>query len=198
MKNPYWHQYYKPHAIDFDEVRDLCFDAYSIISASHAMAGLPGDEVGGTLHQYFWRTAEARLSHCFLTIAVRMRTFEDMLSGEEKDKYDAIVAEHTGDGELGSLGWSDRSERVDLTFREACNKIIHAEDFRPTYDNDSNDRDEDFAWGMNWIVELMGRLGKREWDVWLTADEFLSSCLEVANSVDPLPNDEDESAPVKE
>ncbi|MGK9054205.1 hypothetical protein [Neorhizobium petrolearium] len=193
MENPYWHDFYKPHPINFEEIRDLCFDAYSIISASHAMAGLPGEEVGGTLHQYFWRTAEPRLSHCFLNIAIRLRTFEDALEGEGRKQYDKLIAHHAGDGELGSLGWTDKTDRIDLTFRETCNKIIHAEDFRPTYDNGSNDRNEDFAWGMTGIIELMGRLGKREWNVWLTADEFLSTSLEVANHFDPLPsNDEDE------
>ncbi|MBY2941422.1 hypothetical protein ACC755_21295 [Rhizobium ruizarguesonis] len=194
MDNPYWHPYYKPHAIDFDEVRDLCFDAYSIIAASHAIAGLPGDEVGGPLHEYFLRTAEARLSDCLLTIAVRMRTFEDILSDEAKSEYDKVVLEHTGNGELGSIGWNDSSDRVDLTFREACNKIIHTKDFRPTYDNDSNDREENYAWGMTGIVELMGKFGKREWDVWLTAEEFLSACLHIANVVDPLPTEDEETA----
>lgn len=193
MENPYWHQYYKPHPIDFDEVRDFCFDAYSIISASHAMAGMPGEEVGGTLHEYFWRTAEPRLSHRFLNIAVRMRTFEDALQGEAKEEYDKLIATHAGNGELGSLGWEDKSlDRIDLTFREACNKIIHAEDFRPAYDNDSNGRDEDFAWGMTGMIELMGKLGKREWDVWLAADELLSTCIEVANHFDPLPVEAEE------
>ncbi|MGM4980936.1 hypothetical protein [Rhizobium sp. 11_C7_N12_5] len=191
MKNPYWHDYDKPHPIDFDAIREFCFDAYSIIAASHAMAGAQGEEVGGTLHEYFWRTAEPRLSRCFLDIAIRMRTFEDALQEDEKAEFEKLIAEHAGDGELGSFGWEDKSDRIDLTFREACNKIIHAGDFRPTYDNGSQDRDEDFAWGMTGTIELMGALGKRQWDVWLTAEEFLSTCLEVANHFEPLPAEEE-------
>ncbi len=185
MDNPYWHEYYKPHPIDFDEVRDLCFDGFSIIAASRSMAGLPGEEVGGILHERFWQDAETRLSKCFLRLAVSMRTFEDALQGEHRERYDKLIAEHSGDGELGSFGWKDRSDRPDLSFREACNKIIHAEDFRPTYDNGSNGREEDFAWGMTGIIELTGTLNKREWDVWLTAEELLSTCLEIADAFDP-------------
>lgn len=187
MENPYWHDELKPHPIDFDEVRRLCFEAYTIIAASHSMAGLPGKEVGGTLHEFFWKSAEPRLSFCLLNIAIRMRTFEDTLEPDTKQAYDRLLSKYAGDGELGSLGWHGKKERVELSYREACNKLIHSEDFRPTYDNGSNASDDDFAWGMTGVVELMGRHGKHTWDVWLNVDELLSTILEVAAFADTLP-----------
>ncbi|MGO7057478.1 hypothetical protein ACCS70_35260 [Rhizobium ruizarguesonis] len=199
MKNPYWHEYFKPHVISFDEVRDLCIEAYTVIAASRSMAGLPSEDVGGSLHEYFWRTAEERLSRALLNLAVRMRTFEDILSSSEmRADYDGLISNLVEDDQIGSLGWNDGKpgDRVDLSFREACNKIIHAVDVRPTYDNGSNSRDEDFAWGMDGMVELQGKLGKREWDAWMFAEEFLSTCIDVANHFDPLPpEDEAEREP---
>lgn len=166
------------------------------------MAGLPGEDVGGSLHEYFWLTAEERLSRALLDIAVRMRTLEDILSssGKRADYHD-LISQLVEDDQIGSLGWKDGKvgERSGLSFREACNKIIHAEDVRPIYDNGSNAGDEDFAWGMDGSVELLGSLGKREWEVWMFVEEFLSTCIDVANHFDPLPpQDRAEGEPQEE
>ncbi|MBO0141605.1 hypothetical protein JZX87_10590 [Agrobacterium sp. Ap1] len=196
MTNPYWHEYQKPHVVDFDEIRELCIDAFTVIAASRSMAGLSGDDVGGPLHDYFLRTAENRLSQSLLDLAVRMRTFEDILAASElRADYDRLVASLIEIDQLGSFGWEDEklAQRGDLSFREACNKIIHAVDIRPVYDNGSNARDEDFAWGMDGTIELAGKLGKREWDVWMYAEDFLATCVAIANHYDPLPSPEVEN-----
>lgn len=189
MENPYWHEYYKPHAVDFDDVRDDCFQAFSIISASHSLMGRSSDEIGGKLHETFFRMAEERLARLFLSIAVQMRTFEDFLFAiDARGEYEAFLAKTLEDEQLGTIGNADVQERTNLTFREACNKIIHSEDFRPVYDNGSNPREEDFSWGMEGTIELKGRLGKKQWDAWLFADEFLGTCLEIAEFAETASN----------
>ncbi len=185
MNNPYWHEYKKPHVVDFEGVRDHCFQAFSIISASRSMMGLSSDEVGGILSDTFHEKAEERLARLFLDIALQMRTFEDFLTAiDSRKEYDAYVKKTFESGEFGSLGSPGTFERSDLSFRDVCNKIIHTDDFRPVYDNGSNPRDEDFSWGMEGIIELRGRLGAKEWDAWVSAEEFLSACLLIANFVE--------------
>lgn len=189
MENPYWHEFYKPHAIDFDEVRASCFEAFTIVATSRSLQGLPGDEVGGPLHEYFWRTAEVRLSKALLNLAIKMRTFEDTIAqSEAAATYDSWLSENYGSGELGLFGERGKplSEWKDLHFREACNKIIHAIDVRPTYDNGSNASDDDYSWGMTGVLELQGSQGRRDWEAWLTVEEYICACVEIANQFKPL------------
>jgi hypothetical protein len=187
MKNPYWHDYYKPHVVDFDGIRWLCVEAFAILAASRSLMGKPGDEIGGTLHDTFFRMAEGWLSEAFLSIAVKVRTFEDTLAAtDNKKEYDEFIAAKVDDEQLGSIGAKGVIERKNLSLREACNKIIHTKDFRPVYDNGSHGRDEDFAWGMEGTIELAGEMNGKAWDAWLNAEEFLSVCLELADLISPV------------
>ena len=189
MENPYWHEYTKPHAVDFSEVRELCFQSFAICAASHSLKGVPGEEVGGPLHDLFFHRAEEALSKNLLRLAVVIRTFDDLIRGLEfQAEYDALLENKINDGRLGSFAYKEaEGDRADISLREACNKIIHAYDIRPVYDNGSHSRDEDYAWGMEGTIELEGRLRDKTWDVWLFADEFLSACIEIANKFEPAP-----------
>ena len=186
MENPYWHDYTKPHVVDFDEVRDLCFEAFAILQASRSLMGLPADEIGGALHEGFFREAEPRLSNAFLQLAVSIRTFEDSIAETEvAADYKMLLDKILEPEQLGSIGRGTGGDRGDITLRDVCNKIIHAEDFRPTYDNGSNPRDEDFSWGMTGIIEIAGRAFGKPWDVWLFAEEVLETCIKIADHFDP-------------
>ncbi|WP_353640818.1 hypothetical protein [Mesorhizobium sp. WSM2239] len=168
MENPYWHEFYKPHVVDFHEVRELCFRAFAIAAASRSMMGVPGEEIGGTLHDAFFRMAEARLSDALLNLAVKIRTFEDIIADSEAaDEYAALLKKIFEPEQLGSIGNEGSDGRRDISLRVACNKIIHAEDLRPVYEHGSNPREEDFAWGMTGTIELTGKLRGKQWDVWL-------------------------------
>jgi hypothetical protein len=48
-----------------------------------------------------------------------------------------------------------------LTIREACNKIIHAEDVRPTDEDDSDTETGKQFWHMTSVIELTGAHGER-------------------------------------
>jgi hypothetical protein len=184
MNNPYWHEDLKPHVIDFGEVRSLCFRAYSVLGASRSLMGLPGDEIGGPLVELFFARAEPELNGLLLNLALKMRTFEDILTmAERKAEYEEFLAQQFEAGEFGSIGWEGEGmpDRIDLTFREACNKIIHGLDIRAVYDNGSNDRTENWTWGMTGTIEINGLLRGKQWDAWLAVDEFLNGCLSISD-----------------
>lgn len=196
MQNPYWHEYYKPHSVDFDEIRHLCFVAFSIIGASRSLIGRSSEEISGNIHLNFFEKAEITLTKTFLDIAVSMRTFEDILAAHEiKEEYDSFINSNFDDDQLGSIDdGKDISDRKGLPFREVCNKIIHAEDFRYVYSNGSNPRDEDFAWGMEGTIELKGKLGKKTWDAWIFAEEFIEACMLISMHFDRDDDKTDELA----
>lgn len=66
------------------------------------------------------------------------------------------------------------------TLRECCNKIIHTDDFRPVYDDDSQPRDEG-VWYMTGDIELEGKKGKASWKVSIGMFKFLEAMLEITS-----------------
>lgn len=195
MENPYWHEHYKSHTVDFDEVRDLCFDAYSIMRASAYFMGTSSEEKSGKIDAIFFEKAEVKLTEILLNISVKMRTFEDILATHEvKEEYDNFIKSNFEADQIGSLGnGKNTEERVGLSFREACNKIIHAEDLRYVYSNGDNPRDEDFGWGMEGTIELQGRFGKKHWDAWIFADDFLEACMLISENFDRDGDEKDQN-----
>jgi hypothetical protein len=190
VENPYWHPFYKPHTIDFDEIQDICFKAFCIFKASQALEGFAPEGVIGPIYDMFFQSAEMKLNAHLLDLAVRMRTFEDVLSTHEmKGEYDEYIRSRLDHYDIGSLGASEApADRQDLAFRDACNKIIHAEDVRYVY-NGSNAHDDDYSWGMTGIVEISGKSRGREWDVWLSLEDFLPLCTDIAQRFDSSASD---------
>ena len=66
------------------------------------------------------------------------------------------------------------------TLREACNKIIHCEDFRPVYDNGSEPRDAGVYY-LTGEIELEGRKGAKLWLVSVDLFNFLEGVIETAH-----------------
>ena len=89
MENPYWHDQYKPHLVNRDEIRRLCFEIDSIVTASTTRQGsgiVPDDEddkddrANTLLDDLFYRMAESELSKRLLKLAPLIRTFDDTMT----------------------------------------------------------------------------------------------------------------------
>ena len=81
-----------------------------------------------------------------------------------------------GENRIGVLESTD-----DLRLRDACNKIIHATDFRPVYDHvdrDEPDGKEQRTWHLTGEIELSGTLGKKAWSATLWTQEFVEVALD--------------------
>ncbi|WP_207462615.1 hypothetical protein [Azospirillum sp. SYSU D00513] len=180
-ENPYWHEFDKPHVVDRDEIQNLCLESLHVILASLSMSALwvEDDEEPAwefpNLVALHHRGAEAKLSGSLLKLAVLVRTFDDQFREtpgylDHRRKIDSEQGPfgrfYEGDGELG--------------IRESCNKIIHANDFRPTYDNGSAPRGEG-VWAMNGTVELTGRDRQREWLVEVNVFAFLEAAIDLTS-----------------
>ncbi|PWC93001.1 hypothetical protein [Azospirillum sp. TSO5] len=181
-ENPYWHELDKPHVVDRDEIRNLCLDCLHVVLASGSMPALWVDDDDedpawefpnlAALHH---RSAEAQLSRSLLKLAVLVRTFDDQC--RETPGY--LDHRRKIDGEQGPFG-SFHEGDGELGIRESCNKIIHADDFRPVYDNGSAPRDEG-VWSMDGIVELTGRERQRGWLVGLNVLAFLEAAIDLVS-----------------
>ncbi len=73
----------------------------------------------------------------------------------------------------------------DFRLREACNKIIHATDFRPVYEHADREivgGEPQRVWHLDGQIELAGVQGKRNWEVVLFVEQFLEVVLDVLES----------------
>src|SRR5262249_33616899 len=108
---------------------------------------------------------ERALSNILLKIAMLVRTRDDQIYEDDAVALHEAITQVTGEeGPLATVYDPKANAQDDPGLRECCNKIIHAEDFRPTYDNDSRPR-EIGGWAMDGQIELRGRKGKVEWSV---------------------------------
>jgi hypothetical protein len=182
VENPYHKAEIKPHYLDREACRIKCFDVFNIVSASAALAGeyeMAEDDEPVAVSSMFslhHRLAEPRLSQLLLEIAVFVRTFDDLMSSVAPDAYAAFTAKTDGEDFIGVFN-GDGNFRL----REACNKIIHATDFRPVYehaDRDVEGGEPQRVWYLDGQIELEGALGKKAWEAVLFVDPFLETVLD--------------------
>ncbi len=183
MENPYHIADVKPHYLDRGAARIIVFDIFNIIAASQSLASQfesaePGEDILSlSTFRLHHEIAERRLSQLLLQLAVFVRTFDDILStGENADSYAKHAERTQGENLIGAMEGAD-----DFGLRDACNKIIHATDFRPVYDRVERgelDDSPESAWHLTGEIELTGSLGKRSWSATLWTQDFLEVVLD--------------------
>lgn len=197
--NPYWDEHLKPHSVDPDEIRSLCLRAFQIVMSSQGVASLydhsddsdledanlepeEADEIEIPLLFGLYReNSERLLSETLLKMAIFVRTLEDQVLGTDaSDRFKAILETLNGEDGFGTV--FEGPEGLVMTLRECCNKIIHAEDFRPVYDKDGSS-DVPGGWAMDGQLELEGKHGKKDWKVAIYLIDFLEAVLGFCNEV---------------
>jgi hypothetical protein len=188
--NPYWHLTTKPHVFDPVKVEELCVTVFETFSTSLAMASyyvddaVDTDEEGGfefpklvSKHQ---EKAEAKISSSLLILSITYRALEEQLEDSEKFQQFKVDNATIFDEKLIYFVGDGRK-----TLREACNKVIHAVDFRPVYDNGSMPRDEG-VWGMDGQIEMEGMQSGKPWHVVISVLDFLEAMLDISDFVTML------------
>ena len=182
-ENPYWSEYAKSHVFDPVEIEDLCCIGFNTIQATRNLSTLwIAEELEEgepphweypllvALHQ---RSAEEELSGILLKLAIAYRALDDQLSDHEP----FLVFREAQFASFGSFLTVYSEDKIRDSLREACNKIIHAEDLRVTYNHNDED-DEKRVWYMTNTVELQGRFGRKEWMVSIQLLHFFEAMLE--------------------
>jgi hypothetical protein len=188
MENPYWHDEYKPHLVDREEIRRLCFEIDNIVTAGTTRQGSgiisddPDDKdhrAGTLLDEQFYRMAESALSTRLLRLALLVRTFDDtMKMADDPAPYENHRKRI--DDTLGPFGHVHEGPNdIGSTVRECSNKIIHAQDVRPTYETDDDRDDPNARWGMTGTIELRGVLKRKPWWISLHTEDYLEGVLEL-------------------
>ena len=178
MDNPYHRAEVKPHYLDPESARFQCFDAFNAsagLAFASAFEAGEEDQEASSLFKLHHQLAEPRLSQLLLSLAVFVRTMNDVYRESPfADAYRAHAAATDGRDFIGDL------DGETLSLREACNKIIHATDFRPVYDHadrDSGDGEERL-WYMTGEIEIEGNVRDRAWNATLYVPHFLEIVLD--------------------
>ena len=177
MTNPYWQRETKQHSPDLDRAKELCFVAMCVFESSPQVRALPkAYRRTSRLWKLHDRMAERRLVQTLLELAVIVRTFDDQKRHGDATLYADFKKSICPDG-VGRLG------EQSLSLREACNKIIHADDLRPIYEDSEVENEEtgrqDQYWYMTGEIELKGVRGNKPWDAYFDIRTFLEGCLDL-------------------
>lgn len=117
------------YVINADTVLKDVYRLLSLVMGDHALALLPDDGyhlLVGLRDQF----VEDELVHLLIGTAVMNRSHDDHMSGPRRDEDELSFVPVTLI--CGTLTTEGRTETVteDLLLREACNKIIHADEIR--------------------------------------------------------------------
>jgi hypothetical protein len=133
MKNPYWSSQGQTHPVSVDQIRRLCFEIVNIVAASGELAAdstvEQGEHSESRIFQLHHELAETVLCGNLLRLALLVRTFDDIACTSAKpDEYREHAKRTSGENEIGCL--TVAGQATDFGLREACNKIIHAQEIR--------------------------------------------------------------------
>jgi hypothetical protein len=181
-ENPYWHSEGQTHSVDLAAVRRICFEVFNIFTASASLVeGLEFVDEGEepeypSLLSLHHEMAEPRAMEQLLRLAMLVRTYDDIMNeSDDADGYAKHAKETAGEDYIGTLD----TGRFNL--REACNKIIHAREVRPIYDDveyQSADGKKTKAWHLRGEIEFAGAFNKKEWNAVLYVPHFLEIALD--------------------
>ena len=138
-------------------------------------------EEGSRIFQLHHGYAEKELCRKLLELAVLVRTFDDIASlSPRAEEYREHARKTSGRDEIGDLTVADE-DVTGLSLREACNKIIHAQEIRAVYDDVvefSGDALVNRRWFCDGQIELKGtQLGKK-WEASVYVYNFAETVLE--------------------
>lgn len=182
MKNPYYTSKGQTHPISVDEMQRLCFEIVNVVAASSELASEQGADIrtNGLILQLHREYAENELCKKLLQLSVLVRTFDDIAAGSQKsDEYREHAKRTSGTDEIGHLS-VDGTGR-DFNLREACNKIIHAQEIRAVYDDVvefAGDEIVSRRWFCDGEIELKGVQSSKEWEASIYVYEFIETVLE--------------------
>ena len=187
MDNPYWHPEEKRHVVEITDIHLLAFNIFNIVRSSMSMMGAgleldteENDNTPTPIETLHYKYAEEQLLKYLLQLAILMRTLDDYWIGLANREYIQKIKNLNEHGGFGLL------DGVDISLRETCNKIIHAQDNRPVYDSDDDRENPNIRWGMDGQIELEGSFGKADWQAIINIFKFLDGVIELTGFIETL------------
>lgn len=161
------------YSLNSDTVLRDVYRLLNVVMADEAIARLaiaPGDVLVDLRDQF----VEDELVHLLISTAIMNRSHDDHMDGPRNDAAELSFAPVAlGCGRLVTDIGGAKEEDVELTFREACNKIIHAEHITVETHNAENVA---FPF-LPTTVELRGTLRKKPWLAFVDVPNYVRATL---------------------
>jgi len=190
MDNPYWESHGQEHYVNIHTIKSLCFELTNIFEASMALSeemtaseyadAKPAKIENFPLVELHQELAFKKASELLLQLALLVRTYDDqMKSSDDSEKYLEFSKVNDSGDYIGILQGADK-----FYLREACNKIIHAQEVRPIYEratqyvieSDNENLGQD-VWYMTGEIELSGKFRGKKWEAVLHLQPYLETVL---------------------
>ncbi len=206
MESPYWQTEGQGHHLDLSGLKLICFELLNLIEASRAVVQRFDDMEAEEERRFDTKTqplialhielSDVQLRKHLLQLALFVRTYDDLMRDSEYAKaYNERTLKFDGDD---ALGWISEGR---LGLREACNKIIHAQEIRPAYDRldrtviEGQDDNEETLIFLTGEVELKGMHNGKDWKGAIHLTPFIETVLERISFRGVINNDEAISKP---
>ena len=171
--NPYWDEYEKPHFIDMESILDGLFKLHCVYLASSTYMGREAEEID-EFDEIAMNRFESEISKLLLSISISIRVYDEFVMNTDlSDQYHEKMKSME---EIFDIGVSIPYPEA-RAIRIACNRIIHAREVRPVYDNGDNPRDSGVSWGMTGSVELVGSFNESDWHETISISDFVNTCM---------------------
>jgi hypothetical protein len=195
MDNPYWTSEGQRYHLSVEAIRLICFELLCVFEASKPLVGVAesieleeGKDIDVSklmllrLHQDF---AFNQSSKALLQLAIFVRTYDDqMMDSDKSEKYKCHLASIDQGNYVGMLDGVDR-----FSLRDACNKIIHANEIRPLFERiDRQVNTQGFGqdlWYLTGEIELQGTNRNKGWKASIYLQSFLELVLQSIELGDP-------------
>jgi hypothetical protein len=172
-ENSSWHQIRGYSKLETAELRLWLYQLNCIFFASPKLSGWADDDDWrrDPFLQMLQDFEEHEVLKLILRTSIWCRALEENLPLEERKKFAAYP--------IGELQQDKSSKtKVPLTFREACNKIIHA-----TYINFDRKRSRSLCYNsLKPFFYIYGKKGQKEWRAKFDLKEFTISAWHLASS----------------
>lgn len=188
VESPYWQTAGQGHHVDLATLKLICFDLLNLVEASRAVVehfdaveaeeGRRLDTRTQPLIALHVELSDIQVRKHLLQLALLTRTYDDLMRDSDRsDEYRAHALKHDGGD---TMGWVSDGR---FGLRQACNKVIHAIEIRPTYDRldrtviDGADDEETLIF-LTGEVELNGRHNGAAWEGAVYIQPFIETVLE--------------------
>ena len=188
MESPYWQTEGQGHHLDLSGLKLICFELLNLIEASRAVVQRFDDMEAEEERRFDTKTqplialhielSDVQIRKHLLQLALFARTYDDLMrDSEDARAYNEHASKFDGDD---TLGWISEGR---LGLREACNKIIHAQEIRPAYDRldrtviEGQDNEETLIF-LTGEVELKGMRNAKGWEGAIYLTPFIETVLE--------------------
>ncbi len=175
------------HLIDFNGITEklVLLQHFAFGSENYCSLRLAGSEedAGNEEFDSYWSWVKGIVSNYTIECAIKFRILQDTIQGKDDIiRFEDLDSKSCSDLSIGEI----RLGNFELSLRESCNKIIHAQKAIPKWGIESSNETE-FKYWLG-LITLSGNKNKESWELildiaqWSRAMETFMDLFEASDA----------------